>query len=332
MNRARGALALAAVTALPWFGCAPARAPELAISAPTTSAPPPPPVPVPEDTEAGSRPPREGLRSCDAIRLDVSVAKLRASRRGAWLAAIFAAEPRLAPTKRKIVPFEVADEARLCGRAPLAWEAVVIRHALPAARVDEALAVYGARIDHGGPFDFGVPGAHASKIRIADDVWTAVVRDHAPHELWLLAPEAARASVTDHPEKAGEEPMPAPLAVRAVVHDPSSRFSWAAHELDGVVTLDLGLTLLPDGAARLEGTAVASSPDAAKEAARRMTATIERAAGTFFVRVALRGILSGFSAVAMGDRVKITMPVSAPELDSLLALVAASLGAHLPTP
>jgi len=274
-----------------------------------------------------------GLLACCTIRLDVSLTKLRKTRRAAWLAAIFRAEPRIAALAipGKIEPLASADAVRLCGREERAWEAVVVHHENPEALVHEALAVYAARVDRGGPVDLGLPGVAATKIRLATDVWTAIAR--GPEELWLVAPEAARAAVVEHAALAHEGAALAPAdAARAWVNEPAAHFVWAAHELREAQTLEVWAAPRADGGAEVGAIVTTASESDARAVARKMNETVERAAGTFFVRVALRGILSGFSAKARGTSVDVTLPVSAPELDSLLALVAAHLGAQLPEP
>lgn len=308
------------------LGCA-ATAPPAKPTEPPREVPSAPPT-VAED--APRAPPRLGLAACDTIRLDVSLVEVRAARRADWIAAIMRAEPRIDgfSLPGKLAPLDAANEARLCARELGAWEAVVLRHALPEPTVREALALYGSRVGGGGPLAIGVGGVRASKVRVAEDVWTAIERD--PRELWLVAPEAARASLAEHAARATELPLERGTAVRVHVTAPVERLPWAASELRGATALTLAVESLPNGGAHLTGVVSTASRDDAKAVARALTGAAERLSETLFVRIVLRGILSRFTAIARGDAVVLQLPVEAPALDSLLSLVAARLGAKLP--
>ncbi len=280
-------------------------------------------------TDAPVAPPREGLASCGKARLDVSFPALRGFRRAAWIRAILHTEPRFAELEipNRVNPFKAVERARFCGARLGAWEAVVFRHTLSDTAVDGALRIYGARVDGGGSVDLGIGGARATRIRIATDVWTAVRREKNRDELWFVAPEAARDSLTLHSEMAAFDVPDGVVAVAELV-PPRDRMLSPPDEIAELLSLHVEVRLTPDGGASIFGMGLAQDEGTARAVADRMNERVARSAESFFVRVVLRGVLSGFSAQAKGEAVAIALPVSGPQLDSVLSLLGAHLGAH----
>lgn len=280
----------------------------------------------------------------------MSFVRLRAFRRATWLRAILLTEARFVELEipGKIRPFEDVQTVRFCGSTLGAWEAVVIRHGLEGRVVEDALRVYGARVDRGGPLDLGLrssgqapgqapgqAGVSATRLRVATDVWTAVRREISPGELWLVAPDAARASVVDFADEASAGGLPAPpegLAAVLELTQPRARISDSPQELAELTSLHVELRLLPEGGAELTGRAQADNAVAAREIARRIEERIARVADSVFVRVALRGVLSGFTARSSGTGIELRLPISPPQVDSVLSLLAAHLGARFDAP
>jgi hypothetical protein len=308
------------------FGCAPHVEPVVPVLLP-------PPKPAPTATvgrmEGAPAVSRQGLASCEKARIDVSFSAMHGFRRASWVRAILHTEPRFAELEmpNNVDPLEVIERGRFCGARMDTWEAVVFRHTLSDAAVDGALRAYGARVDGGGPVDLGVTGVRATRIRIATEVWTAVRRDKNRGELWLVAPEAARDSLTLHSEMATFD-VPNGVVAVAELAAPRDRMVSPADEIAELVSLHVEVRLTPEGGAQILGTGVAQDERSARAIADRMNERVARSAGSFFVRVALRGVLSGFSARAEGKAVAMALPVSAPQLDSVLSLLGAHLGAH----
>jgi len=258
----------------------------------------------------------------------VSFPALRGYRRASWIRAILYTEPRFAELEipNKVEPFEAVEGARFCGARVGSWEAVAFRHTLSDAAVDGALRVYGSRVDGGGPVDLGARGVRATRIRIATDVWTAVRRDKARDELWLVAPEAARDSLGQ--SEMATFDVPDGVAAVAELVPPRDRMRSPPDELAELSSLHVEVRLTSEGGARILGLGVAPDERSARAIADRMNERVARSAESFFVRVVLRGVLSGFSARAKGKAIEIALPVSAPQLDSVLSLLGAHLGAR----
>lgn len=293
-----------------------------------TPEPRPPSALAPRGVDEG--PPSPGLAACQGLRLDVAFDELRAFRRAPWVRAILMAEPRFSELEipKEISPFDDVVWARFCGARAFSWDAVALRHGLSAAKIEGALRTYGRRVDQGGPFALGLPGKRAHRIRVATDVWTALLSDDAPDEVWLLAPSAAANAARDEAfAKAERATRP---AITVVATEPSVRFPWAAEDLRGLERLRATVALRDDGGAEVEGTGEAKGEVEAHTIAARMNATVAVAASAFVVRVALRGALSGFSAEAHGRSVSMRLPLSPAQVDSVLSLVGAHLGAHFP--
>ncbi len=121
------------------------------------------------------------------------------------------------------------------------------------------------------------------------------------------------------------------LAARAEMHDrgldSSARISGALDELAGLVSLLIEVRLTPEGGARITGEGHARDEGSARAAALRMNARIAAMADSVLVRVALRGVLSGFAARSQGDTIDLELPVSPPQMDAVLSLVGAHVGA-----
>ena len=314
----------AAVAFLGLVACHEAAAP-LPVRAPAPHAPS-----AVEARVVDGAPPSPGLAACQGLRLDVAFAELRAFRRAPWVRAILMAEPRFAELEipNNVSPFDDVLWARFCGARAFSWDAVALRHGLSAATIEGALRTYGRRVDQGGPFALGLPGRRAHRIRVATDVWTALLSDDAPDEVWLLTPSAAANAARDEAfAKAERATHP---AITVVATEPSVRFPWAADDLRGLERLRATVALRDDGGADVEGTGEAKGEVEAHTIAARMNATVAVAASAFVVRVALRGALSGFSAEAHGRSVSMRLPLSPAQVDSVLSLVGAHLGAHFP--
>lgn len=292
--------------------------------------PAPRPPSAPEARVVDDGPPSPGLAACQGLRVDVAFAELRAFRRAPWVRAILMAEPRFAELEipNKVSPFDDVLWARFCGARAFSWDAVALRHGLSAATIEGALRAYGRRVDQGGPFALGLPGKRAHRIRVATDVWTALLSDDAPDEVWLLAPSAAANAARDEAFAKAERATHPAITVLAT--EPSVRFPWAADDLRGLERLRATVALRDDGGAEVEGTGEAKGEVEAHTIAARMNATVAVAASAFVVRVALRGALSGFSAEAHGRSVSMRLPLSPAQVDSVLSLVGAHLGAHFP--
>ena len=187
----------------------------------------------------------------------------------------------------KVAPFELAQDARICGPSVGRWEAVIVAHTAAEASLDDAIRVYSARVGGGGPVDLGTAGVSAARIRVGSDVWTSVRRARKPGELWLIAPAAARAAVTDAfaATVASREAftLPEGVAARVEIHDPQARVSGAPDELAGLVSLWIEVRLTPDGGAKIMGEGRARDEGSARTAALRMNARIAAMADSFLV-------------------------------------------------
>ena len=78
----------------------------------------------------------------------------------------------------------------------------------------------------------------------------------------------------------------------------------------------------------MTGAGRARDEGGARAAALRINARVAGVADSFLVRVALRGVLSGFSARSQGDTIEIELPVSPPQMDAVLSLLGAHVGAR----
>lgn len=331
---------MALITLATGAGCAPpepAKLPDL--PPPTARIPERAEVPEAPDASASEKVFRLGLSACDRGRVDVDFFRLRAWKRAPWIARLFEADPRFAEltVPGEVTPFEDATRVRLCvsstwSRAGGA-DAVVLRHTVAEAHVRAALAAYARRVDQGGAEELGEPRVRATRIRVGTDVWTAIEAQGRGGELLFAPPEAAKASAARYLD------MPALPGLRGDASTGFEAFFAAPDELfalpsalRGVHDVELGLRLLPDGAAELVATARAESATEAERIAKELEAFVEERARSFMVKMVLRGLLSSFTATSSGADVRVKLPATGPQMDAVLSLLAAELGVRFEIP
>jgi hypothetical protein len=328
--------AFATLASLAFFvACAPpepAKLPDL--PPPTARIPERAREPEPEVTGEGGRA-RVGFVACDRGRVDLDFFRIRAWKRASWLSSLFQADPRFGELSvaGEVAPFEDAGRVRLCFAHLGGAEAVVFRHTAAEAHVHAALAAYARRVDQGGPEDLGEPRVRATRIRVGTDVWTAVEAKGRGGEMLFVPPEVAKASVERYletPPLAGLE-GDASTAFEACFTSPDEVITLPP-ELRGLHDLHVSVKLLPAGEASLSATARADGPAEAERIARALEAFVDERARSFVVKMALRGLLSSFTVAATGAEVRVNLPATGPQMDAVLALVAAELGVRFETP
>lgn len=290
--------------------------------------------PEPEVTGEGG-PARVGFVACERGRVDLDFFRIRAWKRASWLSSIFQADPRFGELSvaGEVAPFEDAGRVRLCFAHLGAADAVVFRHTVAEAHVRAALAAYARRVDQGGPENLQEPRVRATRIRVGIDVWTAVEAKGRGGEMLFVPPEVAKASVERYletPPLSGLE-GDASTAFEAYFTSPDEVTTLPA-ELRGLHDLRLSVKLLPAGEASLSATARAESTAEAERIARALEAFVDERARSFVVKMALRGLLSSFTVAATGTEVRVSLPATGPQMDAVLALVAAELGVRVETP
>lgn len=332
------ALAIAALLVACHRGAAPPAAPPLEPPAP----PPPTAAPVaPAAAPEGS----VGLEACEGARLDVDFARLREAPRAEWVRRLFLHDPRFGDLALEgvVEPFGDARVVRFCAAVLRggAWDAVVLTHRLDEATVARALRVYSARVDQGGPEALGVPEVQATRVRTGAVAWSA--QRARAGELLLVPVEAGRRSASLYRASAPLAPggldgapgavTPAgALVARLVLDEPARRLPWARDLVAELRLLRAELRASTVGTAELRATGEAADPAAALAVAARLTARAEEASRSLVLRLALRGLLSSLEVRASGAEVQVRLPATSPQVDSLLALVAAAVGARLDGP
>ncbi|HQY62129.1 MAG: hypothetical protein IPF92_01250 [Myxococcales bacterium] len=340
MRRARG-LPVVAAAALLVAGCHAGVEPvAVLVPPPVTPAPvPPTPPPAPVAPTEGS----VGLEACKGARLDVDFQKLRAAPRAEWIRRLFLHDARFADlaVAGVVEPFGDARVARFCAAVLRGgdWDAIVLTHRLEPPTVEAALRVYSARVDEGGSEALGVPGVQGTRVRTGDTAWSA--QRARAGELLLVPAEAGPRSASLYRgsaplDPAGlEDPASAPaagaLVARLTLDAPAQRMPWAP-DLSELRSLRAELRATPAGTAELRAKGEAVDAAAALALAARLTARAEEVGRPLAVRMVLRGLLSSLKVRTNGAEVEVRLPASAPQVDALLALVAAAVGARLDGP
>lgn len=209
-------------------------------------------------------------------------------------------------------------------------DAVIVRYSASDAVVDKAVEAISKRYDKGGPFDAGVPGVKAS-LGHADNGQRVFLRAQ-PHVLVVVPPDKAHefARVLS---KAPVKPRVRPgEAVRLTVKDPWRQISIPALKIPNALK-ELRLWVVPraDGGADVHVEGDCTDPAAAVEVADALTDLLKRQ-NAVGVRIVTRGLLNGAKFDADGDKVKMTLPASAEQLEALLQLTAGALGVAVPPP
>lgn len=284
-----------------------------------------------------------GLEACAAARLEVDFARLRDTRRAEWVRRLLVHDARFGDlaVEGAVDPFRDARVVRFCAEVLRtgAWDAIVLTHACDEPSVTRALRVYSTRVDGGGPEALGVLGLEATRVRTGAQAWSA--QRVRAGELLLVPGDAARRSAALYRAAAPldasglDDPSPTTsagsLVARLALDEPARRLPWAP-ELSALRTVRAELRATAAGTAELRAFGDAPDDDAARGLSARLTARFEEAASSLVLRVALRGLLSSVEVRARGATVEVRLPATAPQVDSLLSLIAAAVGARLDGP
>jgi hypothetical protein len=208
-------------------------------------------------------------------------------------------------------------------------DAVLVRYNVSDEAVDLTIGSISKTYDKGGPFDAGVPGVKAS-LGYADNAQRVFLRPQSKL-LVIVPPSHAREAALTFRKQVPRGPS-ATEAMRLIVHNPANQISIPGLKFSTSLT-EIRLWIVPraDGGADIHGEGDCTDAAAAVDSADRLTELLKRQ-NSLGVRFATRGLLNNAAVVAEGSKIKLHVLANPEQLEAILQLVAASVGANVAPP
>lgn len=208
-------------------------------------------------------------------------------------------------------------------------DAVLVRYNVSDALVDQAVDAVARTYDKGGPYDAGVPGVTASRGH-ADDAERIFMRPQ-PKLLVIAPPAHAHAAAKTYSKAAPRSPSPKE-AMHLVVRNPTNQIAIPNLKFkDSLKEIQLWIEPRPDGGADLHAVGQCSDEACATDSADALNDFIRRQ-NAAMVRIATRGLLNNAKVVPDGNRIRLDLVVTQDQLEAILNLVGAAVGANVPPP
>lgn len=267
--------------------------------------------------------------------LGVNVARIREHPIGARMGPILQAIPQwhdfLKGAPIPVDPIRDTDWILIYGPSLIHTErdAVLVRYNVTDDAVDTTILAIARTYDKGGPYDAGVPGVKAS-LGYADNAQRVFLRPQSKL-LVIVPPSHAREAALTFRRQAPRGPS-ANEAMRLVVHHPSNQISIPGLKFSQSMT-ELRLWIVPraDGGAHVHVEGDCVDAEAALDSAERLTELLKRQ-NSIGVRIATRGLLNNAAVVASGSKITLHIAASQEQLEAVLQLVAAAVGARVAPP
>jgi hypothetical protein len=208
-------------------------------------------------------------------------------------------------------------------------DAVLVRYNVADDAVDATVAAIARSYDKGGPFDAGVPGVKAS-LGHADQAPRVFLRPQSKL-LVIVPPSHAHEAATVFRKQSPRGP-PAKEAMRLVVKNPTNQIAIPGLRFSTSLT-EIRLWIMPrdDGGADVYAEGDCTDEAAATDSAERLTELVKRQ-NSLGVKFATRGLLNKAVVVPEGKKVTLHVDATAEQLEAVLQLVAAALGAQVAPP
>lgn len=303
-------------------GCVPSsqRATDVPSVASARAPAPPPRVDTPAD-KAIAIEPRD-------VTLAVATAALRTHPIGKRLGPLVAAMPQWRDVAQGVLADPLNDVDWMYAVGPsfarVAKSALLVRHSLTDAVVEERLDLLAQHSPSAAPFDLGVEGAKGTLANFGGGEGRVAVRAH-PSVVAVVPPDYAKATASALSRAKVLAPFTAPQVLHATVkhpHDHAPQIPAAIADADVVVTAS------DDGGAELVALGVCADEAAAQAAADDVRALVRRS-NNIFVRFATNNLLGGVDVKAVGANVELRATPSAEQLDATLRVVASMLGVEI---
>ncbi len=208
-------------------------------------------------------------------------------------------------------------------------DAVLVRYNVGDDAVDSTIAAIARTYDKGGPFDAGVSGVKAS-LGYADNAQRVFLRPQSKL-LVIVPPSHAHEAAMTFRRQVPRGP-PATEAMRLIVHHPSNQISIPGLKFSQSLK-EIRFWIVPraDGGADVYGEGDCTDAAAAVDSADRLTELLKRQ-NSIGVRFATRGLLNNAAVVAEGTKIKLHLLATPEQLEAVLQLAAAAVGAQVAPP
>lgn len=267
------------------------------------------------------------------IVLGVNVALIRKHPVGARMGPILQAIPQwrdfLKGAQSPVDPIRDTDWILIYGPSLIHTDrdAVLVRYNASDSAVDQTISSIAKSYDKGGPYDAGVPGVPGS-LGFADNGQRVFLRPQS--KLLVIVPpsHAHEAAVTFR--KQSPRGPPATEAMRLIVHNPANQIAIPGLRFSNSLT-EIRLWIIPrlnDGGADVYAEGDCTDEAAATDSADRLTELIKKQ-NSLGVRFATRGLLNNAQVVPEGKQIKLHILANAEQLEAVLQLVAAAVGANV---
>lgn len=208
-------------------------------------------------------------------------------------------------------------------------DAVLVRYNVSDDAVDLTIGAIARTYDKGGPFDAGVPNVKAS-LGFADNAQRVFLRPRSKL-LVIVPPSHAHEAAISFREQVPRGPSTTE-AMRLVVHNPANQISIPGLKFARSLT-EIRIWIVPrsDGGADVEGEGDTTDAAAAIDSAEQLTELLKRQ-NSFGVRLLTHGLLNNAAVVAEGSKIKLHITANSEQLEAILQLVAAQVGANVAPP
>lgn len=267
--------------------------------------------------------------------LGVNVALIRKHPVGARMGPILQAIPQwrdfLKGAPAPVDPIRDTDWILIYGPSLIHTDkdAVLVRYNVGDDAVDSTIAAIARTYDKGGPFDAGVPGVKGS-LGYADNAQRVFIRPQSKL-LVIVPPSHAHEAAMTFRRQVPRGPS-AKEAMRLIVHNPSNQISIPGLKFSQSVS-EIRFWIIPraDGGADVYGEGDCSDAAAAVDSADKLTELLKRQ-NSLGVRFATRGLLNNAAVVAEGSKIKLHIEANPEQLEAVLQLAAAAVGAQVAPP
>ncbi len=208
-------------------------------------------------------------------------------------------------------------------------DAVLVRYNVSDDAVDATIGSIARTYDKGGPYDAGVPGVQAS-LGYADNAQRVFLRPQSKL-LVIVPPSHAHEAAMTFRKQVPRGP-PATEAMRLIVHNPSNQISIPGLKFSQSLT-EIRFWIIPraDGGADVYAEGDCTDAAAATDSADRLTDLLKQQ-NSIGVRFATRGLLNNAAVVAEGSKIKLHVQATPEQLEAVLQLTAATVGAQVAPP
>lgn len=267
--------------------------------------------------------------------LGVNVAVIRKHPIGARMGPILQAIPQwrdfLRGAPSPVDPIRDTDWILIYGPSLIHTDrdAVLVRYTASDDAVDMTIAAIAKSYDKGGPFDAGVPGVKAS-LGFADNGQRVFLRPQSKL-LVIVPPSHAREAALTFKKQSPRGPSAAE-AMRLIVRNPTNQISIPGLKFSQSLK-EIRLWILPrtDGGAEVFAEGDCTDEAAAVDSAEKLTELLKKQ-NSLGVKIATRGLLNKAAIVADGTKIKLHVEATPEQMEAILQLTAAAVGANVTPP